>query len=138
MLDKVPGNSDVSAQDNFSNIITRSDEMFSLFRYILNIAGTKQPVLITGERGTGKGVMAKAVHRSSNVSGEFITVKVSGMDELEFKEALFGSELIARSGTGPLSSTRTTSAPSSARWSDIGSIAIGELCRSESDTASGL
>ena len=55
--------------DAFGEIITQSPEMFAIFRYIEAIAASPQPVLITGETGSGKELIARAVHRLSGRPG---------------------------------------------------------------------
>src|SRR5215510_6735007 len=47
----------------FAEIVTQNKTMHALFRYVEAIAQSPQPVLITGETGTGKELMARAVHR---------------------------------------------------------------------------
>lgn len=74
----------------FSEIITTSDKMRSLFIYIESISETTQPVLITGETGVGKGLIADAIHTLSGRKGEYVRVNVSGLDETMFADTLFG------------------------------------------------
>jgi len=74
----------------FSGIITRNEKMRSIFQYVEAIAGTNQPVLITGETGVGKELMAKAINKLSQVTGEFVAVNVSGLDDTLFADTLFG------------------------------------------------
>lgn len=82
----------------FSHIITASEAMQDLFCYIEAISRTSQPVLITGETGTGKELFAKAVHKASGRSGEFIAVTVSGLDDTAFSDTLFGHKRGAFTG----------------------------------------
>ena len=82
----------------FSHIITASESMQDLFCYIEAISRTSQPVLITGETGTGKELFAKAVHRASGRTGEFIAVTVSGLDDTNFSDTLFGHKKGAFTG----------------------------------------
>jgi DNA-binding NtrC family response regulator len=74
----------------FSPIITAHPRMRSLFQYIAAIAPSAQPVLITGETGTGKELFARAVHEASERTGEFVAVNVAGLDDTFFSDALFG------------------------------------------------
>lgn len=82
----------------FAHIITDSDVMQDLFCYIEAISRTQQPVLITGETGTGKELFAKAVHLASGRSGEFVAVTVSGLDDTTFSDTLFGHKKGAFTG----------------------------------------
>jgi DNA-binding NtrC family response regulator len=74
----------------FSEIITTSAAMRAIFRYIEAIAGSPRPVLITGETGVGKELVARAVHTLSNRSGAFVPVNVAGLDDPVFADTLFG------------------------------------------------
>jgi DNA-binding NtrC family response regulator len=74
----------------FSEIITVSTSMRSIFQYIESIANSPRPALITGETGVGKELVAKAVHRLSNREGEFVPVNVAGLDDQVFADTLFG------------------------------------------------
>lgn len=74
----------------FSEIITHSPAMRSIFQYIEAISSSPQPVLITGETGVGKELVAKAVHQLSNRKGPFVPVNVAGLDENVFADTLFG------------------------------------------------
>ncbi|MEJ2099823.1 MAG: sigma-54 dependent transcriptional regulator [Desulfobacterales bacterium] len=74
----------------FSEIITASTAMRSLFQYIEAISNSPRPVLITGETGVGKELAAKAVHKLSNRKGDFVPVNVAGLDDHVFADTLFG------------------------------------------------
>jgi len=74
----------------FADIITNNNKMLSLFKYIETIASTSQPVLITGETGVGKEMVARAIHTVSGFSGSFTAVNVAGLDDHAFSDTLFG------------------------------------------------
>ena len=74
----------------FSDIITVSTSMRSIFQYIEAVANSPRPVLITGETGVGKELVAKAVHTLSNREGDFVPVNVAGLDDHVFADTLFG------------------------------------------------
>lgn len=76
--------------DVFENIVTQSQIMKGLFQYIEAVAPSGQPVLILGETGVGKELIAKAVHDSSGLKGDFVAVDVSGLDDSLFSDTLFG------------------------------------------------
>ncbi|NJD36505.1 MAG: sigma-54-dependent Fis family transcriptional regulator [Betaproteobacteria bacterium] len=75
----------------FAEIVTQNPAMFAIFRYIEAIASSSpQPVLITGETGTGKELIAKALHRLSGRPGNLVAVNVAGLDDTLFSDTLFG------------------------------------------------
>jgi len=82
----------------FAGIVTVSRQMHSVFRYLESIAKTNQPVLITGETGTGKELIAEATHRASGRPGKLVAVNVAGLDETTFSDALFGHKRGAFTG----------------------------------------
>ncbi len=74
----------------FSGILTEDPVMLSIFRYVEAIGPSPQPVLITGETGTGKELVARAVHGASGRTGEFVAVNVAGLEDPVFSDTLFG------------------------------------------------
>jgi DNA-binding NtrC family response regulator len=74
----------------FAEIITGSAGMRAIFQYVEAIAASPRPVLITGETGVGKELVALAVHALSNRKGAFVPVNVAGLDENFFSDTLFG------------------------------------------------
>ncbi len=74
----------------FAEIVTQNTAMHALFRYVEAIARSPQPVLITGETGTGKELMARAIHRLAAPRGDFVAVNVAGLDDQVFSDTLFG------------------------------------------------
>ncbi len=74
----------------FKDIITANDQMQTMFRYCEAIAEGQQPVLISGETGSGKECVAKAVHDLSGRTGEYVAVNVAGLDDQVFTDTLFG------------------------------------------------
>lgn len=82
----------------FAEIITRNPQMRSIFKYIEAIASTAMPVLITGETGVGKGLVAGVIHQLSGRTGEFISVNVAGLDDQLFSDTLFGHQRGAFTG----------------------------------------
>jgi DNA-binding NtrC family response regulator len=74
----------------FSAMITASPQMMVLFSYAESIAETSQPVLIRGETGTGKELMARAIHQVSGRQGPFVAINVAGIDDNIFSDTLFG------------------------------------------------
>ncbi|MBI9071015.1 MAG: sigma-54-dependent Fis family transcriptional regulator [Melioribacteraceae bacterium] len=84
--------------ESFSHIITKDSSMRSIFKYIEAIAATPLPILITGETGTGKELIAKAIHLSSGRKGELVPVNVAGVDDQFFSDMLFGHKKGAFTG----------------------------------------
>jgi DNA-binding NtrC family response regulator len=82
----------------FSEIITDSEAMRSIFQYVEAISNTPQPVLITGETGAGKELVARAIHKLSTRRGDFVPVNVAGLDDNIFADTLFGHKKGAFTG----------------------------------------
>ncbi len=74
----------------FAGIITRNKAMRTIFQYVEAVARSSQPVLITGESGVGKELVARAVHELSGRSGPLVSVNVAGLDDSVFADTLFG------------------------------------------------
>jgi DNA-binding NtrC family response regulator len=74
----------------FSEIVTAGKTMRSVFQYIESVAASSQPILITGESGVGKELIAKAVHRLSGRTGKMVSVNIAGLDDNVFADSLFG------------------------------------------------
>ncbi|MCA8973044.1 MAG: sigma-54 factor interaction domain-containing protein, partial [Planctomycetes bacterium] len=70
--------------------ITRNTKLLQIFRYVESIATTAEPVLITGETGVGKDLLAQAIHVLSNRQGSLVAVNVAGLDDAIFSDTLFG------------------------------------------------
>lgn len=82
----------------FSKIITAHKDMRAVFQYIEAIAETVRPVLITGESGVGKELVAQAIHRASGRKGEFVAVNIAGLDDNVIADTLFGHKKGAYTG----------------------------------------
>ena len=74
----------------FAPIITRSPKMRAIFQYLEAVAGSDQPLLITGETGVGKELVARTAHDVSGRSGPFVAVNIAGLDDMVFSDTLFG------------------------------------------------
>lgn len=83
-------NGQLQNENAFSGIVTTSEKMHAIFRYAEAVAGTGQPILITGETGVGKELIARAVHRIGRPSGTFVPVNAAGLDDMVFSDSLFG------------------------------------------------
>jgi transcriptional regulator with GAF, ATPase, and Fis domain len=74
----------------FADIVTQNSAMFAIFRYIEAVAASPQPVLVSGETGTGKELIANALHQASKRPGDLVAVNVAGLDDHMFSDTLFG------------------------------------------------
>jgi DNA-binding NtrC family response regulator len=74
----------------FQTIVTGNKGMRAIFQYLEVISGTRQPVTITGETGTGKELIARAVHNLSGCTGEYVALNAAGLDDNMFSDTLFG------------------------------------------------
>jgi DNA-binding NtrC family response regulator len=88
----------VEHPEAFSEIVTYSPAMQSIFQYIEAISSSPRPVLITGETGVGKELVARAVHTLSGRRGRFVPVNVAGLDDNVFADTLFGHKKGAFTG----------------------------------------
>jgi DNA-binding NtrC family response regulator len=81
----------LNTSHQFSNIIGRSDVMLELFKMIETIARTNSTVLITGESGTGKDLVARAIHVNSlRREHPFVALNCGGTPETLLESELFG------------------------------------------------
>ncbi|KYO66969.1 sigma-54-dependent transcriptional regulator [Thermovenabulum gondwanense] len=82
-----------------SAFITKDNEILNFFSQIENMANTDCPILIEGETGTGKEVMAKMIHESSDRRTKpFIPINCSAIPANLFESELFGYEKNAFTG----------------------------------------
>ena len=78
---------------SFHSIISKNPQMHGIFELIRHIAGTKSTVLIEGETGTGKELIAKAVHYSSeDRQGNLVAINCAALPETLLESELFGHE----------------------------------------------
>jgi len=76
---------------DFPEIIARSEIMMNMKHRMKKVARTSIPVLITGETGTGKDLVANAIHRACDSSKPFIAVDCGAIPESLIETELFGS-----------------------------------------------
>ncbi|HET7434807.1 MAG TPA: sigma-54 dependent transcriptional regulator [Thermoanaerobaculia bacterium] len=76
--------------EQFDEIITVDPAMLALFAYLEAVAPGTNPVLISGETGSGKELFARAIHNLSRRRGPFVAVNVAGLDDTMFSDTLFG------------------------------------------------
>ena len=81
----------ISQQAQFESMLAKSPQMVEVFKTITKIADFKTTVLITGESGVGKELVAKALHsRSSRKSGPFVAINCGAIPENLLESELFG------------------------------------------------
>ena len=82
----------------FGEIVTQSRKMLAVFQYVEVVAPSRHPVLVTGETGTGKELVGRAIHALGGCRGELVPVNVAGLDDVLFSDTLFGHRKGAYTG----------------------------------------
>lgn len=80
----------IDAPEAFAAIVTNNPAMRARFQYLEAVAPSSQPILITGESGVGKELVAESIHTLSRHSGALVSVNVAGLDDNMFADTLFG------------------------------------------------
>ncbi|MEM5788716.1 MAG: sigma-54 dependent transcriptional regulator [Syntrophobacteraceae bacterium] len=89
----------LSARFKYEDIIGKSPAMQKVFELIRTVADTNATILITGETGTGKEMVARAIHSTSTRRyGPFIAVSCGALPETLLESELFGYEKGAFTG----------------------------------------
>jgi two-component system response regulator GlrR len=84
---------------SFSNVVTRSERMQKVLETISRIAPTESTVLLLGESGTGKDLIAKVIHLASERKDKpFVAINCAALPEALLESNLFGHEKGAFSG----------------------------------------
>jgi two-component system response regulator AtoC len=82
---------EIRKEHKFEDILAKSPSMQDIFRTISKIADYKTTVLVTGESGVGKELVARAIHRrSSRRGGPFVAVNCGAIPENLLESELFG------------------------------------------------
>jgi two-component system, NtrC family, response regulator HydG len=80
-------------EKDFSEIISASPLMKAIFLTVSKVAATDASVLILGENGTGKELIAREIHRQSHRSGhDFVPIDMGALTSSLFESELFGHE----------------------------------------------
>jgi DNA-binding NtrC family response regulator len=74
----------------FDAIVTRDRGMLAVFSYIEAVARSSEPLLVLGESGVGKELVARAAHALSGRPGPLVALNVAGLDDAVFADTLFG------------------------------------------------
>ncbi|EYF05890.1 sigma 54-interacting transcriptional regulator [Chondromyces apiculatus] len=105
----------------FGEIIGACPSMLEVFRKLQKVAATDISVLITGETGTGKELIAREVHRRSNrAGGPFITINCGAIPENLIESELFGH--VKGAFTGAIASR-----PGKFQLADKGTLFLDEI-----------
>jgi len=82
---------DLAQRDRFVEIVGSCPAMAEVFRLMDRAAAAQIPVLIEGETGTGKELVARAVHRASGrTGGAFVAINCAAFPETLLESELFG------------------------------------------------
>ncbi len=84
--------------DVFAPIVTGNKKMRAVFQYVEVVSPTREPLMIVGETGVGKELIARAIHQLSGCKGEFVALNVAGLDDNLFTDTLFGHKKGAFTG----------------------------------------
>jgi len=83
----------------FDGFIAKSETMQKVFSMIEDVAPSSAPVLITGETGVGKELIAHTIHTHSELSyGPFVAINCGALSETLLESELFGHEMGAFTG----------------------------------------
>ena len=94
---------ELNSRKSFESIIGKSAEMQKIFEIVRKAAGSKASVLITGESGVGKELIANALHNlSSRRDNSLIKVHCAALSENLLESELFGHEKGAFTGATSL------------------------------------
>ncbi|MGH7601180.1 MAG: sigma-54 interaction domain-containing protein [bacterium] len=90
---------ELAEHQGYGSLVGRSAAMLQLFRLMLKASDSNVPVLLTGETGTGKELVARALHRqSSRRNQEFVALNCAALPENLLESELFGYEKGAFTG----------------------------------------
>jgi DNA-binding NtrC family response regulator len=100
-LENVRLREELEHEYGFSGIVARSQKMHDLYGLVRSVAETDLSVLIQGETGTGKELLAKAIHYNSlRKEQRFVSVNCGALSETLLESELFGYEKGAFTGAG--------------------------------------
>ena len=106
---------------HFQNIVARSPKMQEVLAVVERVAATNSTVLIGGESGVGKDLIARAIHQNSRrASGPFIKINSTAVPDTLFESELFGFEKGAFTGA-------MTAKPGKFELADKGTLFLDEI-----------
>jgi DNA-binding NtrC family response regulator len=105
----------------FDNLIGRSVAMREIFQTVTRVAPTRATVLLAGESGVGKDMIARAIHQHSpRKDGPFVKINCTALPENLMESELFGYEKGAFTGA-------TSSKPGKFEQADKGTVFLDEI-----------
>ncbi|MGA9885378.1 MAG: sigma-54 dependent transcriptional regulator [Candidatus Acidiferrales bacterium] len=105
----------------YKNVIAQSDKMQAVLALVERVAATNATVLLGGESGVGKDLIARAIHEhSQRAAGPFIKINSTAIPENLLESELFGYEKGAFSGA-------TTTKPGKFELADRGTLFLDEI-----------
>src|ERR1700726_1407393 len=105
----------------YANIVAHSDKMQAVLALVERVAPTNSTILIGGESGVGKDLIARAIHEhSQRASGPFVKINSTAIPETLLESELFGYEKGAFSGA-------TGSKPGKFELADKGTLFLDEI-----------
>ena len=111
----------VGLRYSYENIVAVSDKMQKVLALVERVAGTNATVLLGGESGVGKDLIARAIHQhSQRASGPFLKINSTAIPENLLESELFGYDKGAFSGA-------TTSKPGKFELADKGTLFLDEI-----------
>ncbi|HTR38464.1 MAG TPA: sigma-54 dependent transcriptional regulator [Bryobacteraceae bacterium] len=112
---------ELSQRYQFDNIVGRSGAMREIFATIERVAPTRATVLLCGESGVGKDMIARAIHQHSPRAGKpFVKINCTALPENLMESELFGYEKGAFTGAN-------VSKPGKFEQADTGTVFLDEI-----------
>ena len=112
---------ELDARYQFDNLIGRSPAMREIFATVTRVAPTRATVLLAGESGVGKDMIARAIHHHSpRASRPFVKINCTALPENLMESELFGYEKGAFTGAN-------TSKPGKFEQADTGTVFLDEI-----------
>ncbi len=91
LSEQTGGTPPVEAKKYFGNIVAESEGMVNVCEMVKRVAPTKTTIMVTGQSGTGKELVAEALHsHSARSDGPFVPVNCAALPETLIESELFG------------------------------------------------
>jgi transcriptional regulator with PAS, ATPase and Fis domain/iron only hydrogenase large subunit-like protein len=120
-LDLISSNKKSQVENIPDYIISKSSEMQKILKLASKIAKTDSTVLITGESGVGKEVVAKYIYDQSEKKNNFVKINCAAIPETLLESELFGYE------KGAFSGARKSGKPGLIEEADKGTLFLDEI-----------